>query len=456
MLSLGRFFQMLFCILMLSACTDGVVENSVENGRGAGIVDGKKAYESSLIYKSAVYIKIKSSGDRFFVCTGSVLSSTVILTAGHCVTDRQDPAKKYVVAAKNINVDEIAAQEIIVNPVYLKNLQQDTMMVNLGPGYDGRDLALVKLSQPLSSEEYQAVEIVRNFSSLSLESISIAGYGKHSLNAENPVDGILRQGKITMDLKAKSQSVYTLENSKSEWTSGYPTNSPFARVMQFKKDKSSAGVCHGDSGGPLYFEKDGKIHQIGVNVSIASVKELPCAATNELEYATLLANENLQFVADAFLKLTQQKLPGAAPLSPAADPLQFPFYFGRTETPHANKWLNLEGLAIEATFAKNPKSQTFLVPQGALMNCSSLPKENLVLLDDQYAYSAGQGTTSMVVRSLEFNADRLLLPKWNIEVHVKNSAEQIEIVALTPDGFIANKIPKIHCHYDYPISEMLL
>jgi hypothetical protein len=455
-----KIFPFIF-ILTLAACSSPEEGFVTATTGQANLIEGANATAADPISRSAIYLQARGLKEGFSVCTAEILSPTVILTAGHCVVDKSDPTKKFALPAKNLltldrSVNPAAAFEadsVIINPIYLQFLQHEKIPAIVGPAYNGRDLAVIRLKKPLPAK-YQPFKLSLDLQEAFASEIHDAGFGLHSQDHKVGVDGILRHGKITLDLRDTNESFWTLPDSTEKFTSGYPTNRSFARVLKASKKAANAGICHGDSGGPLYYEKNGEVYLVAVNSSIASVKNDPCAVEGEAEYATLLKGENLKFVTETFKALTSQNLLEQNLPAAAQDADQFDFYFGKSRSPRANSFVDLNLVAIEATFPDRADPVTLLVPNlAAARPCEVLPKKDSLVLDSSYALTMEDGSTSAVIRVMQTEADGRILPKFNLETRYKVKGPALEAVVLTPNGFLANTIPKFQCRFGKSFTE---
>jgi secreted trypsin-like serine protease len=169
---------------------------------------GDAASEASRFEGRAVMVL----GSRGSVCSGTVLSPTVVITAGHCVSG----AGQYAVAYREGG-----------SPVL-----QEVRQVVRHPEFSGRqrvsiDMALVRLKMPLPSR----------FSAVTLDSSAeddvvgssqtVAGFG------------LAREGDEASAGTLRSASVTILPRF-------YP------RYMRLGRTDGSFRVCKGDSGGPVF------------------------------------------------------------------------------------------------------------------------------------------------------------------------------------------------------------
>lgn len=170
-------------------------------------------------------------------CGGSILSSTIVLTAAHC-TDLEDstqpvPAADYLVMAGD-SYDYLPSGTMQIRSV--SAIRRDPLY-SIGPVSD--DIALMELSSPLtlsSAVHAEAIPIVaENKAPTSGTSVQISGYGKQASGEE----GFDRQ---------LSATTLTVSNPSGESCQALTT--PDNAVLLCAESATSA-TCQGDSGGPL-------------------------------------------------------------------------------------------------------------------------------------------------------------------------------------------------------------
>jgi len=200
----------------------------VVSGQTAGsvaIVNGSSCPDSTA---SVAYLRLRDQdGDLRGTCSGTVISTTAVLTAAHCLEGTSS-------LTINFGSKEIPAASFSYHPDY-KGIESDSI-----------DVGVVIASSPLGQP---IVPLLASRNATVGETVVIAGYGQSTLGAGA---GTLRAGATSM---SEVGTYYLVTNA----------------------GLNGSGACPGDSGGPVLVSIDGYWAVAGATSTLAG----PCVvATN--------------------------------------------------------------------------------------------------------------------------------------------------------------------------------
>ncbi|KYG60798.1 trypsin-like serine protease [Bdellovibrio bacteriovorus] len=226
----------------LIACSPAK-QNSVQLGADStSIIGGVPVDSKDAIAKSTVAlvasVVTQDGQEGQFICTGSLLTSNVVLTAGHCVPEVGAEYKEvalYVIFNTDLNNMERGDIRLVVDHVihteYGKTGEQ---------GEDAHDLALVKFSGAMAPG-YQLAKFLDDETLLTAgKKVTLAGYGLIETDGVN----------TKSDNKLRKVDVEIVED--------------FGKHEILLDQTQGKGACHGDSGGPAFLEVNGTQYVWGV------------------------------------------------------------------------------------------------------------------------------------------------------------------------------------------------
>lgn len=213
-----------------TACGGAVTQPEQQEELGAAsqdIINGTDDQGDPAIV--SIYAKVAGQ-EGGFLCTGTIISPTVVLTAAHCVDPKELGGEATFTVITDWNLrDGVEA----TSKLEVKSVEWDRQF-NKDDLNGGHDIAVVKLAQPTSITPipWNGKPLAK---SLTGSNVRIVGYGlSNGLDQKGDSAGTKRQA--TVKLKSFDEKFVNLSK-----------------------------ICSGDSGGPVLAKIDGKEQVIGVN-----------------------------------------------------------------------------------------------------------------------------------------------------------------------------------------------
>lgn len=194
-------------------------------------------------------------GTIYPFCGGSILDSTHILTAAHCVYD----VASYRIGNMKVAIEAndgqgmLAAQRVSVKNIYYPSDYNDSTLLN--------DVAVLELSQPLSTYTSSHAAILgdstvegQGYRAAPVKNFNIIGYGRLSSSTANSQVDFMQ---ATVE--------YVAPNVCDIWTNFTTSNKQVCTTgSSFDGSSLVTATCQGDSGGPLVWDNNGVKTQIGI------------------------------------------------------------------------------------------------------------------------------------------------------------------------------------------------
>jgi secreted trypsin-like serine protease len=215
--------QIFLIFFLFTSASPAMARNFILGGQDVDATDPVQA--------ATVGIFEPSSGGRGSLCSGTLIRKDMVLTAAHCVDPRGN--KPFVFFGPDMH-DPTAihrqSEGVVVNPKW---------QAKAGKGMDQGDIALVKFSGGLP-KGYAKVPQVRSDKDIQASpDVVLAGYGISDAYRKTGA-GRLRKTEV---------HVAKLRDGKSE---------------MILDQSHGHGACHGDSGGPAFIQKNGKLQLAGL------------------------------------------------------------------------------------------------------------------------------------------------------------------------------------------------
>ncbi|ASD65441.1 serine protease [Bdellovibrio bacteriovorus] len=221
----------LLSVAMLAACGQQNTAEILSEDSQSGVIGGEKVEMGSRIMRSTVGLYDEGSGT---LCTGTLISKELVLTAAHCVT----PGSTHQLV---FFTDDIKNMNAYNSRYAIKALRHEDYERNRGRKYDTADIALVRIRGEYIPVGYAPAPIFADFQSLKQGSeVVVAGYGLSWAWGVKKGSGALRTTKLKVGEARYGQNEVLIAQSVKK------------------------GVCSGDSGGPAYIDKNGELYLMGV------------------------------------------------------------------------------------------------------------------------------------------------------------------------------------------------
>ncbi|MCM2354505.1 MAG: serine protease [Pseudobdellovibrio sp.] len=216
--------------LNFTACqknADAIYNNNADTAK---ILGGEVVQPSDIVANSTVALKYIEGNRAYPMCTGTLISPNLVLTASHCLRGMNKNALRigFSIDVKNqLDVETMyEVADFVTHPKY---------------GSSGRlnDVALIALAKPAPAP-YKPVGIISDKYKLAVGMpMLLAGYG-----VTNDLTGAdteaLRKVTVPMAKILDADAILVTDQTKA------------------------SGACNGDSGGPAYLEKDGILYVYGI------------------------------------------------------------------------------------------------------------------------------------------------------------------------------------------------
>jgi secreted trypsin-like serine protease len=253
-----------------------------------GIIAGTNVNEGDEFLKSTVGVVSQTADGQENICTGTLISKNLVLTAAHCATPNTSIffSKAYNTAKDS----DFRAVDRAVLPQFWNSAKATRGMIDIG------DIAIIHF-QGSAPPQYSTVEILTDSSQLrNGVDTFIAGFGVYKMTPQ------VIDTKTYPDLLPAIQSGKVVCNSTEGVCREFiRSNDGVLRKtririsdMNFGKTEvqldqtKGTGTCFGDSGGPAYIKMNGKLYLWGVASRVYNGPQGHCSTystyTNVLPY----------------------------------------------------------------------------------------------------------------------------------------------------------------------------
>lgn len=200
-----------------------------------------------------------ANGDFVWRCTGSLLTPTVFLTAGHCAdtVGGAVTARVYFQQDAGVNYDPTTQVDPVSGyPEYCANGTLGVTCATSDQLYnfdfsgsltvpDTHDVGLVILDQPIMLDEYGVLAEANSLDQLATQrgrqdlTFTVSGYGLTYKQQEH-------NGKPNVSFRERLMALSQLVNLNSGLNAGF-------NLQTVGNGTGQGGTCNGDSGGPVFY-----------------------------------------------------------------------------------------------------------------------------------------------------------------------------------------------------------
>ncbi|WP_409479389.1 trypsin-like serine protease [Pseudobdellovibrio sp. HCB154] len=280
-----RLWATLFLSFTLAACGDPKFMDKTKID--GSILRGTPVLRNDSLFGRTVYIAKNFSFDssspslfrKFGLCSGVILHERYILTAAHCTTNIQESR---VIFTDDVNQALSSNQIYQIQDFKVPDEYQESRKREMAKGVisgpanrsNRYDLAILKLTRPIEGaktlptyfKDLNTVSYMTQSKDVKMTAEGyVAGYGRISeynrlaedprfqqesfTDGPPPLNGTLMKAKLNLNIADFSN-----------------------RVIQ-RSQRYSTGVCGGDSGAPLFIDRDGEDYLQAIAIATFKVKD---------------------------------------------------------------------------------------------------------------------------------------------------------------------------------------
>ncbi|XP_045488889.1 chymotrypsin-2-like [Pieris rapae] len=229
-------------LLLLSQGLLGKVDVSEAIDGDSRIIGGKDATPGMANYQ--ISIRVHNRNREWHSCGGSILNEEYVLTAAHCVYQKNMNYMSIVVGTHTIDKggDRYHIKKMIPHEKY----DMDTIK---------NDIAVVQIDGKIKySEKIQPIELLKEMAPIGKKCL-LTGWGYVNY----------RRSTVPNNLQMLEFETISNDDCTKQLKPPYPKLVPVDAGQLCVKRPNNKGACHGDSGGPLVIQDEkNKTVQIGV------------------------------------------------------------------------------------------------------------------------------------------------------------------------------------------------
>lgn len=226
----------------LAACAPKNQEAEIYQSSDASessIVGGEAVDAKDPLLKTTVGIALKGHG---VICTGTLISKNLVVTAAHCTMDLSKPSDLSVTFGNDTKAKTLQTRKVLGGRVPAK-----WPLLGASQKKDWNDIAVLKIDGVAPAGFEPAVLLANKLALKDGQDVTIAGFGLLNMIPEKS-SNLMQKVVIKM------------------------TDSKYADSEVLFAQHEGKGACHGDSGGPALITVKGRPVLIGVTSRAATLK----------------------------------------------------------------------------------------------------------------------------------------------------------------------------------------
>ena len=285
------------------------------------------------------------SSNAIPICTGTLISAKLVLTAAHCVLENISYFIKFGAVNLQDSTELLAVSNRWKNPKY-------------NPKSLGNDIGLLQLADEVSTGNLPSLATPSMEKQVKGAKLTIYGWGRdHTLKVSNLLNKSVLRNQDTQAAKI--------------WAKAFNKNTMLAAGTYLPKEKLFSGGCNGDSGGPLVARIDGSLTLVGVT-SWGSAK---CDSSKPTIFARVSAFGPAIRQGITYLKSSSTTINQAPPVSITAPSISGSLQPEQTIVCNPGTWKNAVAVSISwssparLSGSINPKVKVIDADAGQVFTC---------------------------------------------------------------------------------------